>query len=625
MAHTLTDPNNGPAYLPQYNGKGGVSDNSFLTGARAPDPSGWNQAVTRNNDFWKSVDLFNKALVNLPATYYEIALERDSLALTNEVTKTLDARKLEVFSTRRGAKADGLIEDELKYTTETRDKLMESSGLGAPVAAKIIDQHNRAYLSEVKNFQLQQGLVAKENAKFDLKQTWFSELAMVSQPDTNALANTLKQLNGLYVDDPQKLAQAWNEAIDVAIDNWGAKAPQQTLQWWKAQRDGLGQLLGKHFGDADKAMMRLERRMEQSINLGMAQQMRNMRNYEYMRTVKGNHFVDEGMKAFAVATREGQQENFDFNLWERKSIEEDVPFESMVQFKKMAKAYMGVKDEFEQQRWSKQFLKMEGKNIAEGKGMSPMGREFFAYGMENGFADMKIANSLSASDRSRIAFDAKSLDQKRDSEEAYYSGKIVNNDMTPQDWSELNGKVGNREITTEAYSRITRLNENTQDAVTAGVSEAYHSATNVLKNILMPTSAMDPFGTGGEIAMYGQAQDTLIKMLKSAKTPEEREAILNQDPKSGSVVSKMIQRSYEYMTKRPQGLDKPKNLDNNIYSDLMRMYTTKAQRVDKPKGPRKPIDQAFREILGGGPVTPSGFRGAEDLGFDETDSERGVE
>lgn len=292
QGNPYADPRSGSRYLPGYQRQ--VVGVQSTGGSLVPDLGGAASMRRRFvDDFWRNVDKFTGAAVNVAATYYGIREERDTRdteVLTNELIRQ---RKLEVFMSKTGYNADNLLEEENDWQNKTREEVIKQSGLSAQMAGAIWDNKAQPYMDRVGAFMLEQNRVAEDQSKFAFQVDAQNDLALSVVGDFRAYAEYSAKMDSTYGAQSQAGIKAKAAGIDVLVDSWSEQNPQGTLQWFKQNRDGLKEVLGREFVDVANAMQRVENRITAQINRAEAQANRDARLSEKAQKAKDKEWQSD--------------------------------------------------------------------------------------------------------------------------------------------------------------------------------------------------------------------------------------------------------------------------------------------------------------------------------------------
>ena len=279
-----------------------------VSGGFSPDLSGYAAYANSFDRYLSNVDKLSGSAVNVLKSYHAVREHRDARDTDTLTDKMIRDRKMDVFASKTGKGADGLLQSEEEWIVQAREAVIKQSGLSAPMAGDIFDKHAASYLDRVGSYMLEQNIVAEQNSKFAAAVNAQDNLALSKVGDFQAYANYSAKINEIYGPISKEGIKARAEGIDVLIESWVSQSPQGTMKWFNANKGQLREVMGREFADVSKAMERVERKLDAQVSRAEVQAQRRARLNEAAQKRADNQYLSEGLKALA-----SDDPNFDVN------------------------------------------------------------------------------------------------------------------------------------------------------------------------------------------------------------------------------------------------------------------------------------------------------------------------
>lgn len=235
-------------------------------------------------------------LANTVADIYQQRYARDAKTTASEAFRL---RKLEQFSTRRGADADGILNDETEWSQAAKDKFIAESKLPAAAAGNIWDQQADQYLNSVGAYALQQGVIAEDESKYAAMINSQDELSLSEVGDFAAFADYSYNVNELFGIDTKESVAYKHAGLETMVNAWAAQDPETTLTWYNNNKELIRDTLRREFPNVDQAMDRLQAKLDAAIRREEVNAQRQQRLADAEQKRRDNEWFAEQVGAIA--------------------------------------------------------------------------------------------------------------------------------------------------------------------------------------------------------------------------------------------------------------------------------------------------------------------------------------
>lgn len=249
-----------PQYLRTYDSQVGAN-----IGGIRPNIGGYEAEVNAGSRNAAQMKAFTDSVTKFMATYANIRQERDFRDTNTLTSQLIRDRKIDIFSSKRGKDADGLLEEEMEWALKTREQVLEQSGLARNRAGEVWDKQAEQYLDRISMYMVEQGIEADKQSRFAAVYEGQNQLALSNVGDFTAYAQYSALVNDMYGPLTQEAIVAKEQGIDVLIDSWVAQNAGATVGWFKTNKAGLREVLGREFSSVNKAMERAENVLESRV------------------------------------------------------------------------------------------------------------------------------------------------------------------------------------------------------------------------------------------------------------------------------------------------------------------------------------------------------------------------
>lgn len=233
------------------------------SGGRGPGGQGINASYQSNIDFWRSLGNFAQSAAGAAQTYAEAVERRHLRDFETQVSSTIRQRGVDIKSTRKGALADNLLEDEQKWLNDSYSKLLQDSGLNAVQARQVWDKYSERYQMSIGTYMLEQAAIAEKESKYTATVEAQNSLVQAPVGDFNQYASYLGEIDRIYGPNSKQGQEAKELGLKQLMKTWAAENPRATLQWFNQNRDQLKEFLGRTYAaqaeSVDKIHSQIER------------------------------------------------------------------------------------------------------------------------------------------------------------------------------------------------------------------------------------------------------------------------------------------------------------------------------------------------------------------------------
>lgn len=278
MATSVTS----PAYLPQYQRQViGARNVQFNTGGFVA------QARSAGALYGAQANLAD-AVAKIAQNYAMIREVRDTRDTETLIEQTIRQRSLDVFTSRQGKDADGILQDEEEWARKTKEEIAEKSGLSNFYSGAMWDKAASGYLNRVTSYAIEQNKVAEAESKENRVLSAQENLMLSAPGDIAALAQYAAIVESTYGKGTGKNIKYMENGMELMFDTWVASDPSATVKWFKENKNKLLPVFGRYYADAvkayDKAANRLDAQAQRAHNQAMRNEARAAKERDKMST-----------------------------------------------------------------------------------------------------------------------------------------------------------------------------------------------------------------------------------------------------------------------------------------------------------------------------------------------------
>lgn len=531
----FADPRSGPRYLPGYQRQVVGATGPGL----APDTGGFRHASQWVDNFWKDIEKFTGAATDLAATYYDIRAQRDARDTNTAINEAIRQRKLDVFSTRTGKRADNLLEDEGAWQLKAREEIIKNSGLSANMAAELWDKKAQEYLTRVGAFMLEQNRVAEAESKFAAMVDAQSDLALSPVGDFQAYAKYSAEMDNLYGKGTKDAIQAKEKGIDVLVDSWVEQNPRAALEWFETHKDDLREVLGREFSSASKAMERVRNRLEAEARRREMEAQRAERIRLQQERQRDKAFQSQAITAIVT-----DDPDFDLSSVIAQGAAAGVDGATLLNIQKTAEAHEKRLSKAGAEEIYSSYLTRAYDSLSDAEVA-----EITQYTAENKLTPAQYKSIMSVHQRAVKELAAAEKAEAKDKSAtvfANYLAKATTTGLTDADRDVLVKMMAEGTLTTAHYNQLLSADNRTSNWDNSGLKQLRAGALRQLKIAVAPSGALDQINQKAEF-LYGRLAAEVDKHLDSLDTADQKMRALDlTDP--NSYIMRMITLNTEGVT-----------------------------------------------------------------------------
>lgn len=269
---------------------------------------------------WQNIAGSLQGAIGIGETYSKIIHERDVRDTETSISSIIRERSIMSLS-MQGKNADNLMENETEWAAKARDEVIKNSKLNANAAGALWDKRIDPYLNRVTTHQINEGLNSLRQSKIGAVVDSQNDLAKSEVGDFSAFAEYHQKVTrDIYPDEMDMQTKALEQGMTTMIDNWAAKDPEKTVEWFNNNKDELAGIFARHFSDVNKVIYTWEQRMDRKAELAQNVEFKRIQREDRQQALRSRQWFNDSMRKFY----DPEEKDFDPNAVIAQAVADEI-------------------------------------------------------------------------------------------------------------------------------------------------------------------------------------------------------------------------------------------------------------------------------------------------------------